>query len=57
MQALFLNDYPFAYYVHCLTPIATSREVHSIHDFFNNLTFIINSIDATCKCSEELQIA
>ncbi|XP_039123351.1 uncharacterized protein LOC120259964 [Dioscorea cayenensis subsp. rotundata] len=63
LQALFLNDYPSAYYVQCLAHrlqlalVVASREVHSIHEFFNNLSFIINSVDALCKCCEELQIA
>ncbi|GMI77977.1 hypothetical protein like AT1G19260 [Hibiscus trionum] len=60
LQALFLNDCPSAYYVHCfahrlqLALVAASREVHSVHEFFNNLSFIINSADASCKRHEEL---
>nr|KYP65562.1 Zinc finger MYM-type protein 1 [Cajanus cajan] len=47
LEALFLNDCPYAYYVHCfahrlqLALIAASREVISIHQFFSKLTFIL----------------
>ena len=48
LQALFLNDNPYAYYVHCfahrlqLALVAASREVIPIHHFFSNLAFIVN---------------
>ena len=63
LQALFLNDCPSAYYVHYLAHrlqlvlVATSREIHPIHEFFNNLIFSMTSVDASCKCREELQVA
>ncbi|OMO60242.1 Zinc finger, TTF-type [Corchorus capsularis] len=37
-----------------LTVVAASREVPSVHEFFNNLTFIINCVDALCKRRNEL---
>ncbi|KAL7602827.1 uncharacterized protein LOC111910672 [Lactuca sativa] len=61
LQALFLNDYPCAYYIHCmahrlqLVLVATTREVSSVHEFFQNLSFIVNAIGASCKRQDELQ--
>ena len=63
LQALFLKDCSSTYNVHCfahrlqLALVAAFREVHSVHEFFNNLTFIINSADPSCKRHEELQAA
>ena len=37
--------------------VATSREIHYVHEFFNNLIIIINFVDASCKRHEELQVA
>ncbi|KAG6667132.1 hypothetical protein CIPAW_01G080100 [Carya illinoinensis] len=48
LQALFLKDCPYTYYVHCfahqlqLALVAASRDVVSVHEFFSNLNFIIN---------------
>ncbi|KAG9458270.1 hypothetical protein H6P81_002778 [Aristolochia fimbriata] len=61
LQALFLQECPYAYYVHCLAHrlqlalVAASREVIPIHQFFSNLTFIINVVGASCKRHDELQ--
>ncbi|KAG9454604.1 hypothetical protein H6P81_007508 [Aristolochia fimbriata] len=61
LQALFLQECPYAYYVHCLAHrlqlalVAASREVIPIHQFFSNLTFIINVVGASCKKHDELQ--
>ncbi|XP_059629645.1 uncharacterized protein LOC132272533 [Cornus florida] len=61
LQALFLNDCPYAYYVHCLAHrlqlalVASSREVIPVHQFFSKLNFIINIIGASCKRNDELQ--
>ncbi|KAG9458926.1 hypothetical protein H6P81_003434 [Aristolochia fimbriata] len=61
LQALFLQECPYAYYVHCLAHrlqlalVAASREVIPIHQFFSNLTFIINVVGASCKRRDELQ--
>ena len=63
LQALFLNDCPYAYYVHCLAHrlqlalVAASREVIPIHNFFSDLTFIVNIIGASCKRHDQLQAA
>jgi hypothetical protein len=63
LQALFLNDCPYAYYVHCfahrlqLALVVASREVVFVHEFFTNLNFIINMVDASCKRHDQLQAA
>ena len=50
LQALFINDCPYAYYVHCLAHqlqlalIAAAREISDVHTFFQNLIFIINIV-------------
>jgi len=63
LQALFLNDCPYAYYVHCfahrlqLALVAASREVIPIHQFFSKLTFIVNIFCSSSKRHDELQVA
>ena len=63
LQALVLNDCPYAYYVHCfahrlqLALVAASREVIPIHEFFLNLNFIITTVSSSCKCNDELRAA
>ncbi|XP_010695082.2 uncharacterized protein LOC104907790 [Beta vulgaris subsp. vulgaris] len=60
LQALFLSDCSYAYYVHCyahrlqLALVAASRDVSPIHQIFSNLTFIVNVIAASPKCLDEL---
>ena len=47
LQALFLKECPYAYYVHCmahrlqLALVTTFREVKVVHQFFDRLTNII----------------
>ncbi|GAV84847.1 DUF4371 domain-containing protein [Cephalotus follicularis] len=61
LQALFLKDYPYAYYVHCfvhhlqLALIGASRDVISIEIFFTNLSFIINVVDTSSKSHDEIE--
>ncbi|XP_062020773.1 uncharacterized protein LOC133737181 [Rosa rugosa] len=63
LQALFLNDCPYAYYVHCfahrlqLALVAASREVIPVHNFFSHLSFVINVVVSSCKRHDELQDA
>ncbi|XP_017617872.1 uncharacterized protein LOC108462437 [Gossypium arboreum] len=63
LQALFLNDCPYAYCVHCLAHplqlalVTASRKVIPIHNFFSDLNFILNIISASCKCHDQLQAA
>ncbi|KAK9671916.1 hypothetical protein RND81_12G063600 [Saponaria officinalis] len=63
LQALFLNECPYAYYVHCfahrlqLALIAASRDVISVYQFFSKLTFIVNIITSSAKRHDQLQTA
>ncbi|CAN0846519.1 Zinc finger MYM-type protein 1 [Linum grandiflorum] len=43
LKALFLNEYPQAYYVHC--------------EFFLNLSLIVNAVTASCKRYDEFRAA
>jgi len=62
LQTLFINDCPYAYYVHCLAHqlqlalTATTREIFDVHTFFQNLILIINIIGAFCKRNDELRV-
>ncbi|GMI90128.1 hypothetical protein like AT1G19260 [Hibiscus trionum] len=61
LQALFMKDCPYAYYVHCqahqlqLALIAATREVFEVHDFFKDLIFIVNVVSSSSKRHDELQ--
>nr|XP_017218827.1 PREDICTED: zinc finger MYM-type protein 1-like isoform X2 [Daucus carota subsp. sativus] len=61
LQALFLKECPYAYYIHCLAHqlqlalVAATREVPQIHTFFQNLVFVINAVTSSCKQHDELQ--
>ncbi|XP_021803993.1 zinc finger MYM-type protein 1-like, partial [Prunus avium] len=61
LQALFLRDCPYAYYVHCfahrlqLALVAASKDVASIWLFFSTLNSIINLITASPKRHGQLQ--
>jgi len=63
LQALFLIDCPYAYYVYCfahrlqLALVDASREVIPIHEFFSKLNFIVNIVCSSSKCHDELQVA
>jgi len=63
LQALFLRDCPYAYYVHCvaqrlqLALVAAVRNEISIWLFFSKLTTIINLIYASPKHHTELHYA
>jgi hypothetical protein len=60
LKALILNECPYAYYIHCmahqlqLALVAASREVHEVHNFFQNVNFIINVVSASSKRNDEL---
>ncbi|MEJ2527969.1 MAG: DUF4371 domain-containing protein [Sulfurovaceae bacterium] len=60
LKALILNECPYAYYIHCmahqlqLALVAASREVHEVHNFFQNANFIINVVSASPKRNDEL---
>jgi len=63
LQALISNDCPYAYYIHCfahrlqLALVAESKEVIPGHQFFTNLSSIVNIVCASCNRFEELQIS
>ena len=63
LQALFLKDCPYAYYVHCmayrlqLALVTAFREVKDVHQFFNHLVNIINIVVGSSKRNDELQHA
>ncbi|KAL1309523.1 hypothetical protein AAHE18_17G184000 [Arachis hypogaea] len=63
LQALFLNDCRQAYYVHYfahrlqLALVAASRKVLQIHEFFTQLTAIVNIVSASYKRHDQLQEA
>ena len=63
LQALFLRDCPYAYYVHCfahrlqLALVAAAGNEISIWLFFSKLTTIINLICASPKHDTELHYA
>ncbi|XP_021864694.2 uncharacterized protein [Spinacia oleracea] len=61
LQALFIEDCPYAYYVHCLAHqlqlalVAAAREVFEVHEFFKDLIFIVNVVNSSSKRHDELQ--
>jgi hypothetical protein len=62
LQALISKDCPYAYYIHCvahrlqLALVVASKEIISVHQFFTNLSFIVNIICASCNRFEELRV-
>ncbi|XP_030941812.1 zinc finger MYM-type protein 1-like [Quercus lobata] len=63
LQALILNDCPYAYYIHCfahrlqLTLVKASKQVVPISHFFLTLLFLIKIVNASCKRNEQLKVA
>ena len=63
LQALILNDCPYAYYIHCfahrlqLALVRASKAVVPLNRFFTKLILVINNICASCKRIEQLKIA
>ncbi|XP_052198053.1 uncharacterized protein LOC127804963 isoform X2 [Diospyros lotus] len=63
LQALFLRDYPYAYYVHCfahrltLALISAAKDVSVIWEFFSHLDNVIKIINYSSQCISELQSA
>ncbi|TYH02430.1 hypothetical protein ES288_A09G140000v1 [Gossypium darwinii] len=63
LQALILNNCQYAYYVHCfahrlqLALVAAAREVVEVHQFFKDLSDIVNISLASFKRHNELQKA
>src|SRR5262249_11268293 len=63
LQALFLRDCLYAYYVHCfahrlqLTLVAAAKDVPCIWQFFSNLTLIVNLVTSSPKRLSDLRDA
>ncbi|XP_022881023.1 E3 SUMO-protein ligase KIAA1586-like [Olea europaea var. sylvestris] len=63
LQELFLKDYPYTYYVHCLvhrlqlTLVSATRNISDINSFFSYLDNIINMITSSPKRINELKSA
>ncbi|XP_056697704.1 uncharacterized protein [Spinacia oleracea] len=61
LQALFIKDCPYAYYVYCLAHqlqlalVVAAREVFKVHEFFKDLIFIVNVVSSSSKRHDELQ--
>ncbi|CAN1293409.1 Zinc finger MYM-type protein 1 [Linum perenne] len=61
LKALFLKDHPQAYYVHCmahrlqLALMEAAKEVHSVHEFFLNLSLIVNAVTSSYKHHDEFK--
>ncbi|XP_022856715.1 zinc finger MYM-type protein 1-like [Olea europaea var. sylvestris] len=61
LQALFLRDCPYAYYVHCfahrlqLTLVSAARDVTAINSLFSDLDNVINMIRSSRKRINELK--
>ncbi|XP_058756091.1 uncharacterized protein LOC131629320 [Vicia villosa] len=61
LQALFMKDCPYAYYVHCfahrlqLALVTSSREVKPVHNFFEKMIFIVNVVCSFTKRHDKLQ--
>jgi hypothetical protein len=61
LQALFTKDFPYAYDAHCfshrlqLSLVSASREVTTIHQFFEKLAFVVNVVGSYAKRHDELQ--
>jgi hypothetical protein len=63
LQALFMKDCPYAYYVHCfahrlqLALVTASREITPINKFFEKLTYVVNVVCSSPKRQDELEEA
>ncbi|KAJ1267483.1 hypothetical protein BS78_07G059900 [Paspalum vaginatum] len=63
LQALFLKERPYAYYVHCyahrlqLALVAAAKDVVPVTQFFQKLVFIVNTVDSSSKRHDGLHDA
>ncbi|XP_073119602.1 uncharacterized protein [Henckelia pumila] len=63
LQALFLRDCPYAYYVHCfahrlqLTLVSAAKDVSIIWEFFSHLDSVVNIVTSSTKRIAELHTA
>ena len=55
LQALILNDCPYAYYIHCfahplqLALVKASKQVVPVSGFFLKLLLVIKTVNTSCK--------
>ena len=60
LQAKFMEDCPYAYYVHCfahqlqLALVAASKEVTDVHNFFEHLALVVNTVVSSSKRNDNL---
>uniref|UniRef100_A0A8R7V0Q9 DUF4371 domain-containing protein n=1 Tax=Triticum urartu TaxID=4572 RepID=A0A8R7V0Q9_TRIUA len=60
LQRLILDENPYAFYIHCfahqlqLVVVAIAKCCSSVLDFFNHITLIVNTVNASCKGHDEL---
>ncbi|XBI87428.1 hypothetical protein VPH35_025524 [Triticum aestivum] len=60
LQRLILDENPYAFYIHCfahqlqLVVVAVAKCCSSVLDFFNHITLIVNTVNASCKRHDEL---
>ncbi|KAK1621256.1 hypothetical protein QYE76_026773 [Lolium multiflorum] len=61
LQQKFKQECPYAYYVHCfahqlqLSLVAASKEVTEVHNFFEHLAVVVNTVASSCKRNDELR--
>ncbi|CAN1129384.1 Zinc finger MYM-type protein 1 [Linum perenne] len=61
LKALFLKDFPYAYFVHCfahrlqLTLVSSAKDCDPIWDFYSILDKVINIVKSSPKRNTELQ--
>ena len=55
-----MEDCPYAYYVHCfahqlqLALVAASKEVTDVHNFFEHLALVVNTVVSSSKRNDDL---
>ncbi|KAJ1269938.1 hypothetical protein BS78_06G016400 [Paspalum vaginatum] len=60
LQAKFVAECPYAYYVHCfahqlqLALVAASKEVSEVQNFFEHLAFVVNTVVSSSKRNDDL---
>ena len=63
LQALFMRECPYAYYVHCyahrlqLALVDAAKDVVPVTQFFQKLNFIVTTVDSSSKRHDELHEA
>ncbi|KAJ1260982.1 hypothetical protein BS78_10G273300 [Paspalum vaginatum] len=60
LQAKFVEECPYGYYIHCfahqlqLALVAASKEVPEVHNFFEHLDLIVNTVVSSTKRNDDL---